>query len=341
MKMHAGCRRGYTILELMLSLVLLAALMMVAWSILGSYQDAEQRGWNQAYQMQVIRIARDWLESDAACLMEPRVAMTPSAIQSQSFQSSPNDLRPFRGDELGFEVDVVPSLDPLAWLEAVTNANEPLSTTTQSYTAANQNTAIALDPIAIHHLRYQIVTGTSAPSAVNTATTDSVDDLFDLQRQLVPIDRWSQADSSSPSEELLTTEDLYRISDEELPVDSGDESKAPSTSIRNLIAPRFRYSDGKQWLGQWDSQLKGGLPRAIELSFDLPSASTSYETIDPEDGDAEQFIAGDFDDMAESIQPAMAADASADAGSDDTPLIRDVRIVVLVHGSSVQGDQHE
>ncbi len=317
----------------MISLVLLATLSMVAWSILESYRTAEQRAWNQTYQMQVIRIAREWLETDAACLMEPRVPMSSSVVQPQSFPSSSSEWKPFKGDEQGFEVDLIPSIDPLAWLQEATRAKEPLTTTTQALAPANQNTAIAIDPLAVHRLRYKIVAGTTANGA-NEA-------LFDVQRELIPIDRWSKASSSSSSEKLLTTEDLYRVSDDELPTDSTSTTTSQATRIRNLITPRFRYSDGKDWLGQWDSQLRGGLPRAIELSFDLPAASTDYETVEPEVNESEEFVAEDFASDTLSSESVVAVDASATVVGDEDALARDVRIVVLVAGSASLGVHHE
>ncbi len=331
-------RIGFTILELMISLVLLATLSMVAWSILETYRGAEQRAWSQTYQMQVIRIAREWLETDAACLMEPRVLKSSSGVESQSSPSSSSEMNPFKGDEQGFEVDVIPSVDPLAWLQEVTRAEEPLTTTTQTFEAANQNTAIAIDPVAVHRLRYKIVLSTPARG---TTTSDSSAELFDLQRELVPIDRWSKASPSSSSEKLLTTEDLYRTTEDELPTDSDSAAESRTTRLRNVITPRFRYSDGEDWLSEWDSQLKGGLPRAIELSFDLPSASTDYETFEPEADEAEEFIAEDFASGTLSTENVVSVDTPTAAVDGEDALARDVRIVVLVVGSTIQGVQDE
>lgn len=334
MNMDGSRRSGYTILELMISLVLLATLSMVAWSILETYRNAEQRAWNQTYQMQVVRIAREWLETDAACLMEPRVRTSSTATQPPSLtSSSSSEWKPFKGDEQGFEVDLIPSIDPLMWLQEVTRADVPLTTTTRALVPANQNTAIAIDPLAVHRLRYTIVAGTTG---IGTGEA-----FFDVQRELVPIDRWSKASPSSSSERLLTTEDLYRISDDELPTDSGSAAKSRATRIRNLITPRFRYSDGKDWIGQWDSQLKGGLPRAIELSFDLPPASTDYETVAPDPNEAEEWVAEDFASDTTSTENVVSVDASAAAVDDEDALARDVRIVVLVGGSAFPGVRHE
>jgi|GEM_PF-1576641 len=331
-------RGGYTILELMISLVLLATLSMVAWSILESYRGAEQRAWSQNYQMQVIRVARQWLETDAACLMEPRVPYRSSVSDPQSFASSSPESKSFKGDEQGFEVDVVPAVDPLAWLAEITRANEPLTTTTQARALGDQNTAVAIDPVAVHRLRYQIVVGTNQKKESKTGAGE---ELFDLQRELIPIDRWSKASPSSSSEEVLTTADLYRITDNDLPTDSVAAVNSPTTNIRNLIAPRFRYSDGKEWQSQWDSQLKGGLPRAIELSFDLPSASTEYETVEPDADEAEEFVAEDFASEMLSSDSLAVVDAPTAAVDDVAALARDVRIVVLVEGSAIQRVQHE
>jgi len=333
MSVERSYRRGYTILELMISLVLLATLMMVAWSILGSYRDAEQRGWSQAYQMQVIRITRCLLETDAACLMEPRVPVSES-----SFNGSPStQSRPFRGDAQGFEVDVIPSIDPLPWLEQVTRSQAPLSTTTETLARENPNPAVALDPLTLHRLRYKIVSteGAAGAGAAGAGLADSAEQTFDLQRELIPIDRWSKA--SPASEKLLTTADLYRITDDELPPELDADTGSRTTTIRKLIAARFRYSDGKEWQSQWDSQLKSGLPRAIELSFDLPSASTDYEPAETEPDDADEFMAEDFANESLMSENLAIVDPPATATEgDDDALARDVRIVVLVPGSAVR-----
>ncbi|TWU38481.1 prepilin-type N-terminal cleavage/methylation domain-containing protein [Novipirellula artificiosorum] len=316
-------RSGYTVLELMISLALLATLLTVAWSILGSYRDAEQRGWNQAYQMQMIRVTRSWLESDAAHLMEPR-----SQPSSLSKEAAPFSLQPFKGDEQGFEVDFVPSVDPLLWLEAITQTAEPLSSTTQAMDVQTQNRASSLDPIAVHHLRYKLVA---------EASSDTEEERYALERQRSPIDRWSNASTSSRSEELLTTEDLYRLSDDESLEDPAAPRKLAAMKIRNMVTPRFRYSDGQSWTSNWDSQLKGRLPRAIELSFDLPSAATMKQSSEPKSEETEAFVAEDFASSESASELALAAEPTATLSEDDEALDRDVRIVVLVPGSDGGG----
>lgn len=321
--------RGYTLLELMISLVLMATLMLVAWAILDSYRNAEMRAWNQAYQMQVMRIAREWLESDAACLMEPRTPGVSSASPTDALPAS--DWQGFRGDSQGFEVDLIPSVDPLAWLQSVTRAEEPLSTTTPPPEAMNPNPGGATDPLAVHRLRYRFVDS-------DTASDDALE-LVDLQRELVPRNRWSKVAPANASEKLLGAADLYRTSDDALPPDAAGPTNQRTESIRNLVSPQFRYSDGSEWSSQWDSQLQGSLPRAIELSFDLPSAATDYERLDPEAGEAEPLGTEDFASEASQAEDVLSMETSA-AGQTQARQ-RDVRIVVFVAGSAASGGSDE
>ena len=93
-------RSAYTLLELMLALALLGALMTVAWSLMGTFRDAEQRGWKLSHRTQTIRAAREWLQSDIQHLLqnEPSVANSP-AIKSR-----------LNGNTLGFTASIAPSL---------------------------------------------------------------------------------------------------------------------------------------------------------------------------------------------------------------------------------------
>jgi len=311
---------GYTILELMISLALLGTLMAVAWSILGSYRTAEQRGWNQTYQMAMIRVTRSQLESDAACFAFPN---PPPSVSDEAAVSDPMPL--FVGDETGFSVDILPSFDPLPWLDEITRSADPLTSTTDTLNTESPNRAVALDPLTVHHLNYEIV------------PDDSHDDeeVFQLRRRLSPINRWSEAAETNDPDRVLSTADLYRMTDEEdVTVAHSDHTR--NTTIRNLVAPRFRYSDGSEWTNQWDSQLKGQLPRAIELSFDFPSASSPYRIEPPAESDDEDVPLDDLLDDLSVNEEVAALEPTATVSTDEDVLKRDVRIVVFVPGSATR-----
>lgn len=84
----------------------------------------------------------------------------------------------------------------------------------------------------------------------------------------------------------------------------GEDSDQRSTLIANLVALRFRYHDGEEWLEQWDSSLEG-LPRAIEMSIwttpwpagEQPSWMPEEDSDDTEEAEEVTFeaeIAGDL-----------------------------------------------
>ncbi|MFM2095593.1 MAG: hypothetical protein RIS70_2717, partial [Planctomycetota bacterium] len=75
----------------------------------------------------------------------------------------------------------------------------------------------------------------------------------------------------------LTTADLYRLTD----VDSLGKREAESTTsatLSGLQRLRFRYGDGRRWHSSWDHASRGGLPRAIEVCFDLVSPAKAATT---------------------------------------------------------------
>ncbi len=101
-------RSAFTIIELMIALGLLGALMAVAWSLLGTFRDAEMRGWKVSYRTQTIRSASTWLEDDVQHLV-PAV--------------SPNS---FIGNAMGFSAIIEPSIDPIPFLANLMSNQEAM-----------------------------------------------------------------------------------------------------------------------------------------------------------------------------------------------------------------------
>jgi len=88
-------------MELMIALGLLGALMAVAWSLMGTFGDAEIRGWKLAHRVQTIRSARDWLESDMQHLA---LSVRPTVLDMPVLSEGPY----FTGDSLGFTATIAP-----------------------------------------------------------------------------------------------------------------------------------------------------------------------------------------------------------------------------------------
>jgi hypothetical protein len=166
--------------------------------------------------------------------------------------------------------------------------------------------------------------------------------LVNLRRQMTVVGGETPEDVDSQgdplSDRVLSTADLYRAGDapsrDEMAVGAGGES----TMVRGLVGARFRYSGGKEWFDSWDETARGGLPRAIELSFDLPAATNPNEIkIERRDemgpGEPGGSAAGDpldellSRDTVEAVSPGTPGGSSGGAG-DDTG--REIRIVIRV-----------
>jgi prepilin-type N-terminal cleavage/methylation domain-containing protein len=311
-------RRGYSLLELLIALALLGALMSLAWSMLGSYRQAEQRGWDQSYRMQLVRAARELLENDAdhwAATVGPTEWIEQSAVSPQSTG--------FRGSESEITVETMPSLDPLPWLEQITavesssergpGGSAPASSATVDPGAGRQVERVH-GPLSRARLRY---------SLTPIAETESGSPVCHLRRELAMIASRQQGTQDDPSpQDELNVADLYRLTEET--ADEGLSANAASTTtVRNLIDARFRFSDGRRWLSSWDESARGGLPRAIELSFDLPRPGETFASA------REDRVSEDGErDTAIGFEVAAATAASAAAGEE--ALQRDVRIVIRV-----------
>lgn len=284
-------RRGLTILELMIALGLLGALLTVAWSILGSYRAAEQRGWRVAYRMQVVRATREMLESDAGHW----VASASPGLPGTPLPSA--DTLALVGDGQGFTVAMLPSISPLPWVEQVT-ADETL---VSPGALAGQDTADGvatgggagaeagrpLGPRQMVKVSYRLfpareedggepslstggpLEGALPEPAIGTPSSAGfATGPLDLRRQIVPLGPTGESLAvDSDPDRLLTIEDLYRVDEDER---RESDSAIESIWVRDLVAARFRYSDGSEWRPAWDGRVGQKLPAAIELSFDHP-----------------------------------------------------------------------
>ena len=284
---QAFMRRGYTLLELMIALGLLGALMAVAWSLMATFQDAEQRGWKLTQRTQIIRAAHDWLQSDA------------QQVITQSPEMN------FTGSSLGFTTLIAPSLDPLPFLERLmsdSNAGDEIEAGGPATVNASGNASGLAGSLpdsevseilgddspwnkARLEIEYQLLPMPTADPTLSatgqaTAGDPSADDAqFMLVRREMVSDT-SLALSGSlvedsqaipASERVLTGQDLYRQTDEEQIVSSG--IAIAESRLEGLVRPQFQYSDGRSWSSSWNSRSAGRLPVAVALRFDFPPRS--------------------------------------------------------------------
>ncbi|MEO8268450.1 MAG: type II secretion system protein [Aureliella sp.] len=294
---NSKSRGAYTLLELMIALGLLGALMSVAWSLMATFRDADERGWKITRRIQIIRAAHDWLQSDAQAML---------GSSSESI---------FTGNSLRFSATIAPSLDPLPFLQRLLNDSEaPDAVESRAGTASTavglastQATVSQLSPtyspmdgelsdsqtdvspwspqqvqIEYELLPVDKARSSNAVDATRLAESLKLDEVqFMLVRREFATgtnsssEQLSTQDNStefvqevSPSDRVLTGQDLYRQSDDQ------QQSRGllvTQSRLEGLIQPQFQYCDGRIWKDSWNSRSDGGLPHAIALRFDFPA----------------------------------------------------------------------
>lgn len=286
-------RFAFTLMELMIALGLLGALMAVAWSLMGTFGNAEIRGWKLAHRVQTIRSARDWLESDMQHLA---LSVSPTSFNIPSLSEGPQ----FTGDSLGFTATMAPSVDPIPFLEnlmsdamgternnsapmqspqmqspSIQSPSTPLGNRDMDYSAtrdaddAAPSTIWPADTVEIEYRLTPTSTSSVRPLASLAGDTNTDDAQFVLTRREMADSR-STMMFESPSERVLSTQDLYGQSDE---ARMSSRSPLRESRLEGLTKVQFHYFDGNSWVSEWSSVQQGGLPIAIAFGFDFPAAS--------------------------------------------------------------------
>lgn len=260
-------RPAFTLLELLIALALLGGLLTVAWSILGTLRDAEERAEGLASRLRVIRSARQWIEDD----LQHVVAFVPAATNAIA-------LPAFQGDSSGFSARLYPSLDPLELLQPffITTTDEPAvgRLPDPERTVLVEYRALETEPTTANRTDTGSDgsrTGLSDGSNTSVASSAIATPQTGLRRMIhgrkASHDGMGVQDSHA--EKVLSRDDLYRSS-------SVEDHAPPSTEISTipgLSRIRFRYSDGQRWENSWDSSSRGSLPRAVELCFEVAKRS--------------------------------------------------------------------
>ncbi len=287
-------RFAFTLIELMIALGLLGALMAVAWSLMGTFGNAEIRGWKLAHRVQTIRSARDWLESDMQHLL---LSVSPSVVNMPSLSKGSQ----FTGDSLGFTATIAPSVDPIPFLENLmsdamgpeqSNSASEQSPRMQSaslqslqspsmqfgrpdmdYSAMRDDAApSSIWPAETIEIEYRLTpagTPSMRPLAAVAGGTNTEETQFVLTRREM-VDLRATTTMESPSERVLSTQDLYGLSDD---VTMSSRSAVRESRLDGLTKVQFHYFDGISWVSEWSSGQQGGLPRAIAFGFDFPAVS--------------------------------------------------------------------
>ena len=112
-------------------------------------------------------------------------------------------------------------------------------------------------------------TNSVRPLAALAGNTNTDDTQFVLTRREM-VDSQPTTTVESPSERVLSTQDLYGRSDEAM---MSSRSPFRESRLDGLTKVQFHYFDGNSWISEWNSVQQGGLPIAIAFGFDFPAVS--------------------------------------------------------------------
>ena len=345
-------RSAFTLIELMIALGLLGALLAVAWSLLGTFRDAEIRGWKLSHRTQTIRSARTWLEDDIQHLTMP----SNPAVSNATGSSKSSDTLRFIGNAMGFSATIAPSIDPIPFLENLMSdamqseretsidgsplGESPLGESLrgeESSMAATPNSPWPAETVEIEYHLTPVPSDSVSVSGFLKGNSDQTQ--FVLTRREM-IDPNTPSVAVSPSERVLTAKDLYRQSDDAI---LSSSQPIRESRLEGLMKAKFRYYDGSSWKSEWNSTLQGGLPRGIAFGFDFPSVSdmrpASEATARQSERDGtftENALANDlpFTDSVLSSEATAEISSASDQGLMESST-NEVQIVILVgKGSS-------
>ena len=312
-------RSGYSILEMMIALGLLGILLVTSWSLLDNYRRAEERGWSLVERTQAVRVAASWIKDDLMHLnlAEQEVPPSPSDMATATnLQASPTtqnttpNTRPnnsrrangrssqsvadanglnvpvrFEGNAMGFEMVILPSTNPNAFLEKLfqnetsdfemdsdvtsNGSGSGISASGSSSMAEANGSSSTRRPVVVPYLEISYELKQTGEAIGNTVAIP----IFELtRRESLDVELLVEPDNSNltaSNEPVLTAEDLYRLSDEERTQSS---QTLQQNRLTGLADAQFWYCDGTNWSTSWSAR-GGRFPTAIALTFDFAPRS--------------------------------------------------------------------
>lgn len=272
-------RHAYSLIEVLIALAILGLLMGVAWGLLGSFQETQERAWRQTERIELgqqvrSRLHQDLLQSSGHLL---RIAAGNNAPQAASRRSPPSTAgrsagsavtaSRFSGDETGFTLELTPRLNPIHyWTHLLGTPSESL------LEAAPQLPRL--------------------PLRIEVAWRLEEDGFGDFESYLLSreIRFLSEEEDEEPVDSMgrdrrggrqggPETSAVERAAREQLRAESvtkgglGEpENPFPSSSEdlletwEGISKGRFRYHDGTGWRQQWSGGPQASVPFAVELS---------------------------------------------------------------------------
>jgi hypothetical protein len=233
----------------------------------------------------------------------------------------------FEGDITGFIATILPSIDPVPFLQRLgddASLDEPMDVSLESLAATPEELATQQwkqsiwsgDRIDVEYRLEPIYEEQTALAEIRDPATIQYEI---VRREWIPEAYFDQFRATSqPINGVQAPKPLRKGSGAEVAKTNPLEAMAAEetewipplkeTRLYGVMKPKFRYYDGTEWLDDWSSSVQGGLPRAIAITFDFPPVS-EFKKPDPPPEESE--FGESTDDMMELENPLFEAQANS------------------------------
>ncbi|MFM8173935.1 MAG: prepilin-type N-terminal cleavage/methylation domain-containing protein [Pirellulaceae bacterium] len=273
-------RPAYSLIEVLIALAILGLLMGVAWGLLGSFQETQQRAWRQTERIELgqqvrSRLHQDLLQSSghqlrvAASNIAPQTASrrspTPTAGRSSGTAMAASR---FSGDENGFTLELTPRLSPVHyWTHLLSSPSESLLEAEPKLPGLPLRIEVAwrLEENGFGDFESYLL----SREIRFLSEGDDEDPVESVGRDR----RGGRRGLTEPSAMERATREPLR--DESSTMGLRGElvnpfAASPEDSLETwegVSKGRFRYHDGTGWRQQWSADPKASVPFAVELSI--------------------------------------------------------------------------
>ncbi|HIE97785.1 MAG TPA: prepilin-type N-terminal cleavage/methylation domain-containing protein [Planctomycetes bacterium] len=316
-------RRGYTLAEMLIAMILVAALMSVAWGVMSMYNSLLTAGQSQTTEQQLVRSLFQIMSEDLSAVVLK--AGEQSSLQSGSgvdggLLPMEFDLEEFtafpdvsgletgsydgparitlRGSPTAIRLTIrrppqqafrtPSSIDLLSELGGGSQQLDTLQEGMAVKVAEFQTVVYQLQPFG------QTEGISSLPSGLYRLQSDAVE-FMDLRSQRSTMERSLSTDDVSIDRSTLESL-LFPQND---PIrdtrDDQENSSPPSYElIPEVVGCRFQYFDRQAWVQDWPESRAETLPAAVRISLDVITA-TELEKLSPALTDSDSILKEELD----------------------------------------------
>ena len=341
-------RSGYTLAEMLIAMVLVAALMSTAWGILSMYSSLLTAGKSESSRQQLVRSLFQILSEDLSAVSLPpdtsvdplSQANTATTDSSDSFSSSASQPTVDRQTAVGSSSTPAaitlegtptslrltvcrPVVEPPKQLSAMEQLNErdDLSGDVADVSAGNAAWKVPEFQTIIYQL--QPFGQSEGPSKLSFGLyrlqTDAAT-VSALESQQTDYEEGLTFDdvalSRSTLESLLFPQEDRLNSDIESGESDEDLAEPSYEYIPEVVDCRFEYYDGESWWSYWSDNQSSVLPAAVRVTLDVVSLN-EVETLKSLDSDRGSGIPLD-DEFASSFSDTTAGSERSGPEDDST-----------------------